>query len=110
MTPKHIFETKAPEVLASKPDLFKGISLVYLFEIQGPDGGTWHLDFRADPPTVAPGVPEKADCTVKMAQEDFETLLADFSKAMSLFASGKLKVDNPMAALKLQGVLPHLAK
>ncbi len=110
MTPRDVFETKAPEVLASKPDLFKGIALTYVFEIEGPQGGTWTLNLRADPPTVSAQATEGADCTVKMAQDAFEALLADFSKAMSLFATGKLKVDNPMAALKLQGVLPHLAR
>ena len=36
--------------------------------------------------------------------------MENFAMAMQFFASGKMKVDNPMVAMKLQRVLPLLNK
>ena len=110
MTPRELFEQKAPEIFKSEAAKLKGVKGVYFLDIQGPDGGSWTLDFDRQPPEVRSGKPDKADCTITMSQEDFMTLVQDFSQAMRLFTSGKLKVDNPMAALRLQKVLPLLSR
>ncbi len=110
MTPRELFEKKAPEVFEKESEKLKGMKGVFCLDIQGPEGGVWTLDFDAAPPQVRSGKPDKADCTITMAQDDFLALVEDFSQAMRLFTTGKLKVDNPMAALRLQKVLPLLNK
>ncbi|MCD6498171.1 MAG: SCP2 sterol-binding domain-containing protein [Deltaproteobacteria bacterium] len=108
MSPKEIFEEKAPKALSKHADKMKKVGAVFKFDISGPEGGVWTMDLKADPPTVGAGDGAKPDCTITVAQDDFDKLMGNFAVAMQLFATGKLKVDNPMVAMKLQKVLPYL--
>ncbi len=107
-TAKDLFSTSAVEILETKKDKLKGINAVFKFDIEGEGGGKWTMDLKNEPFSVTEGDGAKPDCTVKMNHDNFEKLLDNFGIAMQLFMTGKLKIDNPMAAMKLQKVLPLL--
>lgn len=109
-TAKETFNEKTPKALEQHADQFKGIQAVFKFEIAGEGGGVWTLDLKSTPYSVTEGAGATPDCTIKIAHEDFQKLMDNFAMAMQFFAAGKLKVDNPMVAMKLQRVLPLLNK
>ena len=103
MQPKSMFGEKLPGILKGSPDKLKELNAVFLFKISGDNGGTWTVDCKADPPTVAEGEAGTADCTIEVSDEDFNTMTDDPQAGMQLFFAGKLKVSgDPMLATKLQ--------
>jgi putative sterol carrier protein len=108
-TAKEIFETKAPKMLEKHAEKLKGINAVFKFDISGEGGGVWTMDLKSSPFEVSSGEGETPDCTITVSHDDFQKLVDNFGMAMQLFTTGKLKVDNPLAAMKLQKVLPLLA-
>jgi len=107
-TAKELFNEKAAEMVEKKKDNLKGINSVFKFDIAGEGGGQWTMDLKNEPFSVKEGDGAKPDCTVTVSHDNFQKLLDNFGIAMQLFTTGKLKVDNPMAAMKLQKVLPLL--
>ncbi len=64
-----------------------------------------YLDGNGDSNTVSQEDKE-ADCTIKIDQEDFESILSGDMNPMSAFMSGKIKVQGDMGvAMKLQSLL-----
>ncbi len=107
-TAAELFNEKVPTVLEEQPDKFKGINEVYKFTITGDDGGTWTLDLKADPPTVAEGDTGNATCSIEISMENFQALMGNLMLAMQFMSQKKMTIDNPMAAMKLQKILPLL--
>lgn len=103
-----LFNQKVPQVIQEQPDKLKGINEVFQFTITGDDGGTWTLNLKADPPTVSEGESGDATCTIEIGMEEFRALMGNLMLAMQFMAQKKMKIDNPMAAMKLQKVLPLL--
>ena len=69
------------------------------------DQGVVHIDGNANPPAVS-NDDKAADCTLKMAFSDFEDLIERRADGMSLFMTGKLKIEGDMGvAMKLQSIL-----
>ncbi len=103
--PKTDFTTNIPTRLEANKDTVKGIGAVFLFTIDGPNGGTWTVNCKDDV-GVKEGDAGGADCTIKMAEADWNTLRSTPGAGMQLFMSGKLKVGgNMMLATKLQQIL-----
>jgi putative sterol carrier protein len=108
-TAKEIFENKAPSMLEKHADKLKGINAAFRFDISGEGGGVWTMDLKSEPFAVKAGDDSDVDCTITVSHDDFQKLVDNFGIAMQLFTTGKLKVDNPLAAMKLQKILPLLA-
>lgn len=107
MDTTHLFNVALPAVLAAHPEEVKAVGAKYQFNIG--DAGQWHLDLTATGPRCVAGA-EPADCTINIADKDFQTFLANPEKnAMMLFFSGKLKiVGNQMLGLKLKNIFGYL--
>jgi alkyl sulfatase BDS1-like metallo-beta-lactamase superfamily hydrolase len=104
-TAKEMFGVHLPRGLAENAAKAKAIGVEYAFKISGPDGGNWTVDLRASPPAVKPEASATAQCTVSMADTDFEALMGNPKIGMQLFTQGKLKVaGNPVLATKLDQV------
>ncbi len=100
---KKLFNEDLPGAIQAKPDAAKEIGAKYQINISGDDGGEWFIDCTDDPKAEA-GNPGGADCTIAMANEDFQKLMENpQANGMQLFFAGKLKVEgNQMLAMKLQ--------
>jgi hypothetical protein len=103
---QELFGTQVPEAIARHPEKLKAIGAVYLFKVTGAEGGTWTVDFVADPPTCTTGDGGNAQCTVELPACDFKQMLADPTVAMKLFFKGRLKIrGNFMLATRLQKLI-----
>lgn len=104
MTPKELFETRI--VARTRDEKTRSeMNAVYRFELSGPNGGTWIVDFKEGTSGVRQG-DEAGQCTVAMTDENFLAMLAgEFSPRMG-FMRGKLKIKGDMSlAMKLGPLL-----
>jgi 2-polyprenyl-6-methoxyphenol hydroxylase-like FAD-dependent oxidoreductase len=103
-TPKELFETRIAAHTRSAA-MRSEVNAVFRFELSGPSGGTWMVDFKEGTAGVRQGA-EAAQCTVAMSDESFLAMLAgEFSPRMG-FTRGKLKIQGDMSlAMKLVQVL-----
>jgi hypothetical protein len=98
-----LFNQDVPAALLKFPDKAREIGAVYLFKIEGPEGGTWTVDLVSNPPAVHQGDKGNAQCTFQVQHEDFKQMLTNPAMGMQLYFQGKLKVTgDPMLATKLQ--------
>jgi hypothetical protein len=109
MTPpkdaQDLFDNLVPKGLAQYPEKARELNAIYCFKIQGAGGGEWTVDCTTDPPSCTKGDTGKAQCTVEVSNEDFNTMLNDATgqAGMQLYFQGKLRVSgDPMLAMKLQ--------
>ncbi|QEI06631.1 SCP2 sterol-binding domain-containing protein [Pigmentiphaga aceris] len=99
-TPKDIFETRIANKTANA-DLQKKINAVFRFDLSGPQGGTWIVDFKPGTAGVRQA-PEQAQCTVGLTDTDFLAMLDGQMDPTRAFMSGKIKVTGEMMlAMKL---------
>jgi hypothetical protein len=99
-TPKETFETRIAGKTAL-PDLQKRINAVYRFEVSGPQGGNWVVDFTPGNPGVRQS-DEEAQCTVSVTDVDFMAMLAGQLDPAMAFMSGKIRVKgDKLLAMKL---------
>ncbi|MBI5443138.1 MAG: SCP2 sterol-binding domain-containing protein [Deltaproteobacteria bacterium] len=102
---KEMFDVLLPKGLAENAAKANAIGVEYAFKVSGPNGGNWTVDLKSSPPAVNPEASTTAQCTVSIADSDFEALMADLKIGMQLFTQGKLKVGgNPALAMKLEQV------
>ena len=100
---QELFDTLVPQGLAQFPDKARELNAIYCFKIAGEGGGEWTVDCTADPPSCVKGDSGKAQCTIEVTNEDFNTMLSDPNAGMQLYFQGKLRVSgDPMLAMKLQ--------
>lgn len=100
------FTKTLPEKIQADPDAAKEINAVFLFKINGDDGGTWTVDLKGDEPGVKEGEVGTPDCTLEMSAEDWKQISDNPQSAMALYFQGKLKLGgNAMLATKLQKIL-----
>jgi alkyl sulfatase BDS1-like metallo-beta-lactamase superfamily hydrolase len=103
---KELFDVSLPSGLKANVEKAKSIGAIYCFKISGPNGGTWTVDLKADPPNVKPEPNAVAQCTLSIADTDFEALLGNPKLGMQFFMTGKLKVaGNQSLAMKLEQLL-----
>ena len=106
MSDSQNYITKIGEKLKNSPELSASINAVFVFDIEGEDGGKWTLDFTKTPGEVSEGAAEGADCTIIMNTEDFGAMMQKTANPMQLYMSQKLKVQgNLPLSLKLQEIL-----
>ena len=108
---KDLFDNKLPAAIAANPDKAKEIGHVFQMNITGDSGGSWTIDATASGPSCKPGTVTTAECTITIADADFQKLSENpQANGMQLFFAGKLKVaGNQMLATKL-GKLFDLVK
>jgi len=100
---KNLFNEKLPAGLAKNAEAAKAIGAKFQLNITGPTGGEWFIDVSASGPSCKAGTGEAADCTITIADEDFQSLVGNPQAGMQLFFAGKLKLaGNQMLAMKLQ--------
>ncbi len=105
-----LFDNMVPEGLKKYPEKAREVNAIYCFKVSGDGGGEWTVDTTQDPPNVTKGDSGKAQCTIEVSSEDFNTMLADPNAGMQLYFQGKLRVSgDPMLAMKLQQLI-ELAK
>lgn len=102
-TARELFDNLIPLGLEAAPARARELAAIYAFKIFGADGGEWTVDCTLEKPTCVHGVSDKANVTIELASEDFQTMLTDPSAGMQLYFQGKLRVHgDPMVAMKLQ--------
>jgi len=105
-TPKELFESQISDHLQNNPDKIAGIEATYQFDLEGDDGGTWNIALTDGKGAVGEGAAENADCTIKMTDGDFVSMIQGSLNPMTAFMSGKIRVTGEIGlAMKLQNVL-----
>ncbi|MBK8482077.1 MAG: SCP2 sterol-binding domain-containing protein [Proteobacteria bacterium] len=100
------FEQSLPQAMQRDPQRARELNGVFVIQLSGEGGGSWTIDAKADPPTVAAGVSATADCKVELTATDFLAMLKDPQLGMQLFLEGRLVVQgDPMLATRLQDLL-----
>ena len=99
---KNLFNEVLPAGLVKNADEAKAMGAKFQINITGDTGGEWFIDVSPTGPSCKPGT-GAADCTITIADTDFQSLVENPQSGMALFMAGKLKVaGNPMLAMKLQ--------
>jgi len=98
---KKLFNEDLPAALNKNADEAKTIGAKFQMNITG--SGEWFIDVSDSGPKCEAGTGAAADCTITIAEEDFQKLLENpQANGMQLFFQGKLKVaGNQMLAMKL---------
>ena len=94
------------EICAALPQRFEaeaaqGVNIVFQFNISGKEGGDWHCIIKDNTCTVAPGVHDRAVCTLKMKDTDFVDLMQGRVPAMQAYTSGKLRIEGDLLKSQL---------
>jgi len=93
--------------IAENKSQASAIGATFKFVLEGDGGGTFIVNLK-DNPGVTPGE-GSADCTVKMAAQDFVDLTEGKANGQQLFFGGRLKVEGDMSlALRLQSLMDIL--
>ena len=104
LTPQSVFEDRIAARLSSDPSSAQSVNAIYLFDIDGANGGQWTLDLTV--PEVRAGSDENANVTVRMSEEDFIDLVEGRLQGPAAFMTGKLKIEGDLSlAMKLGQVL-----
>jgi len=106
LTPQFVFDEVAKGI-AADPSVVSKVGGVFHFKV---GGKSWTIDLKNGKGSVKNGAPEKADCTIVAADEDFIKLMLGQANGQSLFMSGKLKLQGNMGlAMKLDKI-PKVSK
>ncbi|KAF8863687.1 putative fatty acid-binding protein [Acephala macrosclerotiorum] len=92
---------------AERKEAIKNGNAVFAFTLKNKAGETesWHIDLK-DKGVVAKGLPEKANVTLSLSDDDFGKLVSGKANAQRLFMAGKLKVKGDvMKATKMEPIL-----
>lgn len=105
LSAKEIFTQKIPEKMKVNADTVSSMTGVYEFNITGPQGGLWTIDFNSGG-TITEGSSGKAECTLTVVDSDFSSLVEGSLNPQMAFMTGKLKVQGNIGmALKLGNIL-----
>jgi putative sterol carrier protein len=99
---KNLFDNELPAALAKNAEAAKAIGSKFQINVTG--AGSWFVDVSGSGPSIQAGEPGGADCTITIAEADFQKLHENpQANGMQLYMQQKLKiVGNPMLAMKLQ--------
>jgi putative sterol carrier protein len=105
---KKLFNEELPAALAKNAEDAKTIGAKFQINVTGPTGGEWNIDVTSAGPVAKAGTGD-ADCTVTIADEDFQKLVENpNANGLQLFFAGKLKITgNQMLGMKLQKLFSY---
>jgi NAD(P)-dependent dehydrogenase (short-subunit alcohol dehydrogenase family)/putative sterol carrier protein len=78
-----------------------GVEAIFQFSISGGGGGEWHAVVKDGACTIQRGKHEKPTTTLKMADEDFLSMVGGKLPAMKAYTSGKLKIEGDLMKSQL---------
>lgn len=104
-TPTEIF-AEINSRLEADPDRVGNTNAAYLFDLDGEDGGQYHIVLRNGAGKAGPGSVDNPNITISMKSSDFADLAAGRLDGTMGFMSGKIKIKGDMQlAMKLQSIL-----
>ena len=85
-----------------------GHAIAMGISLDGDGGGTWIVSLK-DTPSITDGDGD-AECTIKMAANDYVDMMEGRAQGQDLFFAGKLQIDGDMGlAMKLQALTEIMA-
>jgi 2-polyprenyl-6-methoxyphenol hydroxylase-like FAD-dependent oxidoreductase len=103
-TPKVLFETRIAGITQNS-DAQRAVNGAYRFDLSGPNGGNWIVDFKPNTAGVRQA-DEAAECTIAMTDENFVAMIEGQFSPRTAFMSGKLKFKGNMGlAMRLGKIL-----
>ncbi len=103
--PQTSFTRDIPQSIAKDVEKAKAVDAVFLFRVNGDDGGVWTVNMK-DAPGVTEGDSGNADCAIEISSEDWKAMTEKPGAAMQFFMQGKIRVSgNALLATKLQSVI-----
>jgi putative sterol carrier protein len=103
--PHFSFTEVIPRSIESDIDKAKAVDAVFLFKVNGEDGGIWTVNMK-DAPGVSEGDAGNAECIIELSAADWKAMTEKPGSAMQLFMQGKIRVTgNALLATKLQSVI-----
>jgi len=89
------------------PNAAAGLNAVIQYNIEGADGGNWHVVIKDQKCTVSEGVHSSPTLTMKMADKDWIAMCNGQLNGMTAFMTGKLKTTGDiMLAQRLTTLFP----
>lgn len=105
MTPAEIF-TEINRRLEADPSKVAGINAIYNFDINGENGGQYHIHLANGAGTAGPGAEANPNITITVKDEDFVAIAGGNMDPAGAFMKGKIKIKGDMGlAMKLQSLL-----
>ena len=94
------------DIFAALPDHFKadaaeGVNVIFQFNITGSGSGDWYCTIKESTCVVEAGVDDRANCTLKMGDDDFVDLMSGKLPAMQAYTSGKLIIEGDIMKSQL---------
>ncbi len=103
--PQISFTEVIPRSIESDIDKAKAVDAVFLFKVNGEDGGVWTVNMK-DSPGVSEGDAGNAECIIELSAADWKAMTEKPGSAMQFFMQGKIRVTgNALLATKLQSVI-----
>lgn len=103
-TVKEFFQMLPEQLDAEAAD---GVSVVYQFDLSGPQGGQYHLTIKDGACSVQEGVHPDPQVTFTMSGEDCLGVLRGQLDGPSAFLSGRLRVSGDLGqAIQLKALFP----
>ena len=103
--PHFSFTEVIPRSIESDIDKAKAVDAVFLFKVNGEDGGIWTVNMK-DAPGVSEGDAGNAECIIELSAADWKAMTEKPGSAMQFFMQGKIRVTgNALLATKLQSVI-----
>jgi putative sterol carrier protein len=86
---------------AFQPEAAVGVDVVFQFSIAGPGGGDWHVVVKDGECAVGAGAHDSPTTTLKIADDDFVSLIEGQLPAMQAYATGKLRIEGDLMKSQL---------
>jgi putative sterol carrier protein len=86
---------------AFQPEAAVGVDVVFQFNITGPGGGDWHVVVKDGECAVGAGAHDSPTTTLKMADDEFVSLIEGQLPAMQAYTTGKLRIEGDLMKSQL---------